>query len=124
MLQEILACASMVPRIRSCKKILLMPPNIDEVDHITESMVAMNKAALHGIKIHTMHIYLVFSFGFPTVPTEDLLQPLVYAYGQCEVVATVPVLTPVMAQLFTAAGVASQDFKDVVLSRCCIGVSV
>ena len=39
-----------------------------------------------------------------------------YAYGQCEVVATVPVLTPVMAQLFTAAGVACQNFEDY---RCC-----
>lgn len=47
-LQELLACASLLPRIRSCKKILLMPPDIEEVDHITESMVAMNKAARHS----------------------------------------------------------------------------
>ncbi|CAE7344037.1 unnamed protein product [Symbiodinium sp. CCMP2592] len=65
----------MIPRICSCKKILLMPPDLDEIDHITENMVAMNK---------------------------DLLKPLVHAYGQAEVVATVPVLTPLVAQLFTA----------------------
>ena len=60
--QEIVGCASMIPRIRSCKKILLMPPNIEEVDHITENMVAMNRAALHGIRYHAylLSLYTVF----------------------------------------------------------------
>ena len=92
-----------------------MPPDIEEIEHITENMVAMNSATLHSI-ITVTHNYNMHRVYFVTsscrhLPTEDLLKPLVHAYGQAEVVATVPVLTPMMAQLFTAAAVANQSSR-------------
>lgn len=43
LVQELLGCPTLKPRIQDTKKLLLLPADCPEVDTIKEDMVAMNK---------------------------------------------------------------------------------